>query len=515
MSSILAVERLKLLRIVEQAGLKHPKLYSEDWENYIKNELNIAGLKYFARLFTGNGNTDHDMFARRRDYLSHFILQLAYCRSEELRRWFVAREMEIFRYKFSKLSKDAIKELVETYEIGYRPINDDQKQEIRVFLQNGFAENIDDIDFYKVSFLSVLDLVRQRKCFLKNGFAYVSSRDFSYIIGNHHQAFIEKNLQAHLKLLPEFENDERIVDIIKGLHNSYSGKDYTVSKDTDVPIESLDQLSLKSYPLCMRVCHDYLRTNHHIKHFGRLQYGLFLKGIGVSLEDSLRFWREEFTKTIEPDKFDKSYSYGIRYNYGKEGSRTNWTPYSCMKIINLPLSPQDCCGCPYKNWDSVELRKRLIGYGLNQVQIQDVLSYASKGHFQIACARYFELTHGNPIDEGVNHPNGYFEVSQVVMGNRQAKQKSTQSPQQSQQNVKRQNALSQQQAFKRKFEAKIKAEREFDDALWELSQQEQDLLAQHKVKEMEKEKMKLEVSQLESMNWEEEGEDSAVLTNYL
>jgi len=27
-----------------------------------------------------------------------------------------------------------------------------------------------------------------------------------------------------------------------------------------------------------------------------MQYGLFLKGIGLSLEDALRFWQTEFTK---------------------------------------------------------------------------------------------------------------------------------------------------------------------------------------------------------------------------
>ena len=53
---------------------------------------------------------------------------------------------------------------------------------------------------------------------------------------------------------------------------------------------------------------------HHIKYKSRLQYGLFLKGIGLTLEDALKFFRGEFTKKgdTDIDKFEKEYSYGIR-----------------------------------------------------------------------------------------------------------------------------------------------------------------------------------------------------------
>ena len=59
----------------------------------------------------------------------------------------------------------------------------------------------------------------------------------------------------------------------------------------------IDQLVKRgSAPLCMRHLHEKLVENHHLRHGGRMQYGLFLKGVGLSLEDALRFWQTEFTK---------------------------------------------------------------------------------------------------------------------------------------------------------------------------------------------------------------------------
>lgn len=62
------------------------------------------------------------------------------------------------------------------------------------------------------------------------------------------------------------------------------------------------QVSKQSFAPCMRHLHESLRKEHHLKHFGRLQYGLFLKSIGLTLDQAMAFWRTEFVKKIEPEK---------------------------------------------------------------------------------------------------------------------------------------------------------------------------------------------------------------------
>lgn len=424
----LALERLKVLRILEQAAAKNLKPMSEEWRESVFSEMIHEGLKGYVRLCKGNHPKDQDIAARRKDYLSHFILRFVYCRSEELRRWFITRETELFRLKFGGLSAPDVKDFVQKYEMGYTPLTPEQKNEIKDGLYESTVYQsivqIEAMDFYKVRFTDVLDLIRGRKCYLKGGFAYVCANDFVSIIVNKHQQLLEDGLQAHLKLLPELENDERFSSLLKGLHTSYTGKDYTIAKAGDVPIESLDQLSKKSHPLCMRYCHDTLRAKHHLKHTGRMQYGLFLKGIGVTMEDSLRFWREELTRgTISLEKFEKEYAYNIRHNYGKEGSRVNYTPYSCMKIITTSVGPQDTHGCPFKIWEPSTLKTKLSSFGMSVAHAEEIVSYVAKGHYQIACGKYFEISHQSKLEEGINHPNQYFELSQITMGARAPKAK--------------------------------------------------------------------------------------------
>lgn len=97
----LAYERLQAFRIIEQAALKGHRMYTDDWKKCIKEDFIKNNLKKFVRLMSGLCvQTELDQQARRADHVSHHILRLAYCRSEDLRRWFLARELEWFKIKF-------------------------------------------------------------------------------------------------------------------------------------------------------------------------------------------------------------------------------------------------------------------------------------------------------------------------------------------------------------------------------------------------------------------------------
>lgn len=88
-----AIERVNLLRILEQATSKNLRVLSDDWKNEINEEMKQAGMKSYLRLIDGHSSSSEstsirelDLQARRKDYISHFILRLAYCRSSDLRK---------------------------------------------------------------------------------------------------------------------------------------------------------------------------------------------------------------------------------------------------------------------------------------------------------------------------------------------------------------------------------------------------------------------------------------------
>jgi DNA primase large subunit len=81
-------------------------------------------------------------------------------------------------------------------------------------------------------------------------------------------------------------------------HNSIEFNLYEPKAPTDadkISLKDLDYYSKKSFPPCMKTLHSALKNHHHLKHYGRLQLGLFIKSLGLGLDEAIMFWKQEFT----------------------------------------------------------------------------------------------------------------------------------------------------------------------------------------------------------------------------
>jgi DNA primase large subunit len=180
--------------------------------------------------------------------------------------------------------------------------------------------------FVKVPFKEAISLVGRRAVFIHAGVAFVPIIELKQIAVAHFRAHISQELNKAFKYFPQFMKDERLNTMLISLSN-HSAIDFNLYEakapnDADkISLADLDFYSRKSFPPCMKSLITAFRNKHHLKHFGRLQLGLFIKGLGLSMDEAYTFWKKEFTKKMDTDKFEKQYGYNIRHMFGKEGKK--------------------------------------------------------------------------------------------------------------------------------------------------------------------------------------------------
>lgn len=396
---------------------------------------------------------------RQKDHYSHFILRLAFSSTEDLRRRFTRVETMLFRMRFAN---DDLKErtsFISNLNLDWwEAVTDDEKAEFAIELEAMLPRKLttEDETWFKVDWMRVADLVEQRRVFMKYGKAYVPGREQSSMVVAEFSSRLDRQLELTARALPRLDEDDRLTPILNHLSKNFITPDSSYMSSTSAPdgaqinAGNIDKLS-QHFPACMSHLHRSLRRDAHLKHFGRLQYTLFLKGIGLNLEECLIFWRQGFSKVTD-DTFNKEYRYNVRHAYGEVGGDANrrgggYNPFSCQKILTEhPPGPGEAHGCPYRHFNLENLTVLVQGMGVSDRSIiQGVKEDKDKQKFHMACNRYvksfsrltntytnlsdrvFEHLHKQEIikakDEGVLtsnqletivHPNEYFKRSYLL-----------------------------------------------------------------------------------------------------
>lgn len=198
--------------------------------------------------------------------------------------------------------------------------------------------------------------------------------------------------------------------------------------------------------MCMRNLHKNLRRDKHLRHYGRLQYGLFLKVNSA-------YWQHWIHRVSEWTlkkrwcsgalHFQQLATINLRRNTSTmcgtvmvlkaEGGITslwgskpaNQSDISCQQILTGPQpGPGDSHGCPFRHFST----ESLIATLEDDLQIRDprilheIKEAVSAKRFHIACTKVFEATHpsNGSLSESINHPNQYFESSFALVENKRA-----------------------------------------------------------------------------------------------
>jgi DNA primase large subunit len=207
------------------------------------------------------------------DRISHFILRLAFCTTQENRTWFIDKEIRLFRYRFERadqLEKDA---LFAENKLRYEPCED---------IPDCFSQLSVESPLFKVPFEEAIALIKHRKCLLHRGDAFVTNKDLISIVQAKFKAHLNKQLASCYRASLQVKPDRRVAPLLKSLGKYHVAPTYKGALTGIVTKEQIPMLANRSFPLCMSNLYAGLKADNHLKHGGRMQFGLFLKGRGLT-----------------------------------------------------------------------------------------------------------------------------------------------------------------------------------------------------------------------------------------
>ena len=150
-------------------------------------------------------------------------------------------------------------------------------------------------------------LLKGRRCLLVNGKAIVHCHRLVSIVTLHFRAELSRSLATSAKAMASF-SDERILPLLSVWSNGYLTANGAISATGSIDLrvigmffcfsapllpltassQDIDKIMQRDAPKCMSTPFRTLRQHHHLMHGGRMQLGLFLKSIGLSMEDSIQ-----------------------------------------------------------------------------------------------------------------------------------------------------------------------------------------------------------------------------------
>merc|ERR1712012_1429926 len=212
-------------------------------------------------------------------------------------------------------------------------------------------------------------MVARRQVIVEGGRAYVPSNALKMILAKRFKDELNTCMEKAFHGLASALSDPRIGGFLRdlqdyGMQLLVAPKASSEDMGETLSMENFEEMLTRSFPPCMRRCVEKQReTKKHLKHAGRLQLRPFLKECGFTMEESLKWWKDELTADPEIDvtSYEKNYVYDTEHAYGKKGHHQGQNAFDCAKLIGFPAEGAgQVHGCPFKQLDMLSLRKQMF-----------------------------------------------------------------------------------------------------------------------------------------------------------
>ena len=258
---VFAVDRLKVLRTIDalrQKGFK-PKELEAELAPVVRELLPLAA---------AGPQAPSDA---RKDSVSHFILRLAYSRSEELRRWFLTQECALFRHRLSRLRGDGFARFLREHGLRFEEVPDSERDaRVSSLARIKNYENVpaQTATYYRVPFLEAIDLIGRREVYLEKGYAYVPQAKLHSIVVSRFRASLSRSLAKASGSLAAAAADPRLGPLLTNVEKHDLERQDVDDDDIEgITPEQIDALADQSMPLCMQQLHYALKRDHKLKHW--------------------------------------------------------------------------------------------------------------------------------------------------------------------------------------------------------------------------------------------------------
>lgn len=197
-----AIDRLRVIAELEACSFRNRS--PAETAAYMKPLLD----KYLP-LDSNSSASNHDrrQNQRRKDHYSHFILRLAFCATEDLRRRFVRVETMLFRMRMMDEGLTERHNFVDSLSLDWEDVEDIEKHqyssELAAISSTGGRKGGElgdssstSTSWKKVGWERVPELVEQRRVFVRRGKAYVPGKEQIAMVVSEFSTQLEKYLEV-------------------------------------------------------------------------------------------------------------------------------------------------------------------------------------------------------------------------------------------------------------------------------------------------------------------------------
>lgn len=351
--------------------------------------------------------------------IGHLALRIAAGLSDNraFRNWLLESEGDLFEKRLKKESKKVVrgilKDLFGKLQIGWKTITeevgmgkDQLYNELFSVVRTKHASRYytDPLGSVALPFEKAPQMVKYRRGLLVQGWFITPWRNVFPAAKRAYQERIEQKIREVQKKEPEGEpKTEKEQKPLSSL--AYHLVQYWKSKRRKTKSVKGERLEGKSlyekpflFPLCMRLLFRRIQEEGYLSHEGRLQLGFFLKGLGMEVNEQMRFWYENSVDDAGMNwkEFKNGPGYQIRHIYGLEGSKTDYKTPKCDTIINRYF-------CPYASLSQVNLQEELEIYLPDSSRTDEILEKTRKGYIRDACSLYLQEISGKKRKD-IYHP---------------------------------------------------------------------------------------------------------------